>query len=246
MNLKRIKNLSIFLNKFLKLFKHNSGLKRYIKCEFYLRKNLMLGPISLINNCGMFLMTKENRRVSKEKKEFVLSLTGYAKGEPKIAKREGQILFFEVKGSLMVYFDMYIQIGKGKTKILIPKEYLEYPGAISHATVNIATGEMEIEIQETIEIFTSKSHNEGCKWGTLELHIKARENISQEPVFPATIGKVSGCGTGALKGATVEGIDQLWRKVDCAEATKWGYAVNYARVGVITGWPLEVTSWPPK
>ena len=83
-------------------------------------------------------------------------------------------------------------------KIVIPKEYLEYAGALARGTVNKASGEMELEIQETIEIFTSKSHSESSKWGTLELHIKAKENLNQEPIFPATIGEVSGHGTGAL------------------------------------------------
>ena len=206
----------------------------------------MLGTFSFTNNYVMIWMTEEKKRVSEAKKDFVLSLTGYGKGEPEIVKQEGQLRFFEDKGKLMVYIDMYIQIGKGTNKIVIPKEYLEYVGALSRGTVNVASGEMELEIQETIEIFTSKSHSEGCKWGTLELHIKARENLNQEPVFPATIGEVSGCGTGALEGAIVEGIDHLWKKVDCAKAIDWGYAVNYARVGVIIGWPLEVGSWPPQ
>lgn len=205
----------------------------------------MLRPVSLIGNCGMIQMPEENRGFSVAKRDFVLSLTGYGKGEPKIVKREGQIIFFEGKGHSMVYIDMYVQIGKGTNKIVIPKEYLNYASASTHGTIDNASGEMELEIQETIEIFTSKSQNEGSKWGTLELNIKARENLKQEPVFPATIGEVSGCGTGTLEGAIVEGIDQLWKKVDCAEAIDWGYAVNYARVGVITGWPPEVGSWPP-
>lgn len=191
-------------------------------------------------------MVEKSKRVSEAKKYFVLSLIGYGKGEPKIAKRDGHIIYYEVKDSLMVYFDMYIQIGKGTKKIVIHKDYLEYAGASSQGTVNVASGDMELEIQETIEIFTSKIHKEDCKWGTLKLRIKARENLNQEPTFPANIGSVSGFGAGALEGVSVEGVDQLWRKVDCPEATDWGYAVNYARVGTIKGWPSEVTSWPPK
>ena len=193
-------------------------------------------------------MAEENKNVSEEKKDFVLSLIGYGKGEPKIAPRKEKIVSFEQKVSLMVYFERYIQIGKGTTKIVIPKEYIKYAGALSRGIVNTISGEMDLQIQETIEVYTSKSNSKNSKWGTLELNIKVKENISKEPVFPITIGKVTGYGTGALKGAIVEGVDKLWKKVDCAEATNWGwgYAVNYARVGTIIGWPLEVTSWPPK
>ena len=190
-------------------------------------------------------MTEENKRVSEEKRVFVISLTGYGKGEPKLFKREDQIFSFESHGEAMVYIDMYMQIGKGIKIIAIPKEYLEYTGT-ARGTINRASGEMKLEMQETIEIFTSKSHSEEHKWGTLELNIEVSEILNQELVFPATIGEVSGCGTGALEGAIVEGVDQIWRKVDCAEAIDWGYAVNYARVGTIIGWPPEVRSWPPK
>ena len=190
-------------------------------------------------------MAEDNRKFSEGKRVFVLSLTGYGKGEPKYAKREGQIAFFEGHGDAMVYVDMYIQIGRGTTKIVIPKEYWEFSSS-AHGTINAASGEMELAMQETIEIFTSKSHDEDHKWGTLKLNIEVSENLNQEPVFPMTVGPVSGVGTGALEGVTVEGVDQIWKRVDCAEATDWGFAVNYARVGVIIGWPLEVRSWPPK
>ena len=191
-------------------------------------------------------MTRENKRGLKENKGFVMSLIGYGKGNPEIAKREGQIIHFKAKKGNFVCVDIYIEIGEGAKKIIVSKDYLEYAISSNHTTVNAKSGAMEIEIRETVEIFTSKSHKERCKWGTLELHIKAKENINQEPEFPATIGTFSGCGIGALKSAKVKGVDQLWKKVDCPEATNWGYAVNYARVGSITGWPSEVTSWPPK
>lgn len=190
-------------------------------------------------------MAKDNRKFSEEKKVFVLSLTGYGKGEPKFYKKEGPIGYFESPGDVMVYFDMYIHIGRGTTKIVIPKEYLEYSGT-AHGTINDASGEMELAIHETITVFTSKSHDEDHKWGTLELNIEVSENVKKGMTFPATVGPVSGVGAGALEGVMVEGVDQIWGRVDCAEATDWGFAVKYARVGYIIGWPPEVRSWPPK
>lgn len=191
------------------------------------------------------MMAKDKRKFSEGKRVFVISLTGYAQGEPKFTKQEGPIKSWESRGDVMVYFDMYAQIGIGITKIVIPKEYLELSGT-SRGTVNVASGEMELKIQETLTVFTSKVHDEDHKWGTLELNIEVSENLNEEPVFPMTVGPVSGVGTGALEGVILEGVDQIWKRVDCAEASDWGFAVNYARVGYIIGWPSEVRSWPPK
>ena len=199
-------------------------------------------------HCGIFLIAKKTKSISKTRKYLVVSLTGYGKKEPRIANKKEKIISFNQKTSSMNYFERFIQIGKGTTKIVIPKEYIKYVHALSRGIVNTITGQLDLEIQETIEIYTSKKHNKDSKWGTLELKIKVKEDLSKEPIFPVTVGKVKGHGTGALKGAIVEGVDKLWKKVECADATNWGwgYAVNYVREGTITEWPPEVTSWPPK
>ena len=188
-------------------------------------------------------MTKRSKVVVKGRKFFILSLTGYSRGETELIKRNKQYVHRRNKKGLFA-IDIYIEIGKGKNKIVIPKEYLEYSNS-SYTIINIKTGDFDIRIQETVKIFTSsQEHDENSLWGTLALSLRVKENLNKDPEFFTKIGTVKGYGTGALERAQIVGRDELWKKFDWAEAPR-GFAINYARVGSITGWPSEVKSWPP-
>ncbi len=189
-------------------------------------------------------MTGNPKKIVKARKFFVLSLTGYSRGESEIVKRDRQYVHRRNKKGLFV-LDIYIEIGKRKNKIVIPKEYLEYSNS-SCSIINMKTGDFYIRIQETVKIFTSsEGHDENSLWGTLALSLRVKENLNKDPEFFTKIGTVRGYGTGALKRAQIIGRDELWKKINWPEAPR-GFAINYARVGSIIGWPSEIKSWPPK
>jgi hypothetical protein len=188
-------------------------------------------------------MTERSKTIVKGRKSFVLSLTGYSQKESEIVKRDRHFIHRRNKKGLFV-LDIRIEIGKGRSKILIPKEYLEYKSS-SYSIIDVKTGEIKIRIEETVKIFTSSTEHETSPWGALALSLDVNENLEKDQGFFTKIGTVKGYGTGALEGAQINGRDELWKKFDFQEAPR-GYAVNYARLGSITGWSSEIKSWPPK
>lgn len=189
-------------------------------------------------------MSERSKAIVKGRKSFVLSLTGYSQKESEIVKRDRHFIHRRNKKGLFA-LDIRIEIGKGRSKILIPKEYLEYSSS-SYSIIDVKTGDIKIRIEETVKIFTSSAkHDQTSLWGALALSLDVNENLEKDPGFFTKIGTVKGYGTGALEGAQIDGRDELWKKFDFQEAPR-GYAVNYARVGSITGWPSEIKSWPPK
>lgn len=142
-----------------------------------------------------------------------------------------------------VILDIYVEIGDGKQKITVPKEYIEYSDRSKGEITK--TGNLTGEIEEAIKIYkSSSSYDKENLWAILKLSIKFKENIKKEMTLPLEAGSFTGIGTGALEGALMGGIDKIMKDFECAESpTGWG--ATYARIGFIKGWPPDVISWPP-